>query len=67
MSHELRTPMNAIIAFSNFLRDPDLTPEKHDEYLDHITGAGDSLLRLIDDIIDVITSYSIHYTKLYDI
>ena len=22
MSHELRTPMNAIIAFSNFLKDP---------------------------------------------
>jgi signal transduction histidine kinase/CheY-like chemotaxis protein len=53
MSHELRTPMNAIIAFSNFLRDPDLPPKKHSEYLNHITAAGDSLLHLIDDIIDI--------------
>lgn len=53
MSHELRTPMNAIIAFSNFLREPDLPSKKHSEYLNHITAAGDSLLRLIDDIIDI--------------
>ena len=53
MSHELRTPMNAIIAFSNFLRDPELNSKKREEYLDHITAAGDSLLRLIDDIIDI--------------
>ncbi len=52
MSHELRTPMNAIIAFANFLKDPELTSERKDEYLDHITNAGDNLLRLIDDIID---------------
>ncbi len=53
MSHELRTPMNAIIAFSNFLREPDLTEKRKNEYLDHITSAGDSLLRLVDDIIDI--------------
>ncbi len=53
MSHELRTPMNAIIAFSNFLREPNLDDEKRNEYLDHITTAGDSLLRIIDDIIDI--------------
>ncbi len=53
MSHELRTPMNAIIAFSNFLREPDLDNEQKEEYLDHITSAGDTLLSLIDDIIDI--------------
>ncbi|MBA7534633.1 Autoinducer 2 sensor kinase/phosphatase LuxQ [subsurface metagenome] len=52
MSHELRTPMNAIIAFTNFLKDSDLADNKRDEFLEHITTAGDSLLRLIDDIID---------------
>lgn len=52
MSHELRTPMNAIIAFTKFLKDPELPFEQKDEYLDHITNAGDNLLRLIDDIID---------------
>jgi len=53
MSHELRTPMNAIIAFSHFLHEPDLSMIKRDEYLEHITTAGESLLRLIDDIIDI--------------
>lgn len=53
MSHELRTPMNAIIAFSQFLHEPDLSKNKRDEYLEHITSAGESLLRLIDDIIDI--------------
>lgn len=53
MSHELRTPMNAIIAFSNFLREPNLNEDKKTEYLDHINIAGDSLLRIIDDIIDI--------------
>jgi signal transduction histidine kinase/CheY-like chemotaxis protein len=52
MSHELRTPMNAIIAFSNFLKDPYLAPEKRDEYINYITTAGDTLLHLVDDIID---------------
>jgi len=52
MSHELRTPMNAIIAFSNFLKDIDLSKEKRIEYINYITSAGDSLLQLIDDIID---------------
>lgn len=53
MSHELRTPMNAIIAFTNFLHDPELTEEKKSEFLEHIGTAGETLLRLIDDIIDI--------------
>ncbi len=53
MSHELRTPMNAILAFSNFIRDPDLTKAKRDEYINYVTTAGESLLGLIDDIIDI--------------
>ncbi|UCH14516.1 MAG: tetratricopeptide repeat protein [Bacteroidales bacterium] len=52
MSHELRTPMNAIIAFSYFLKDPGLSEEKRNEYLNYISNAGDNLLQLIDDIID---------------
>lgn len=52
MSHELRTPMNAIIAFSYFLKEPGLSDEKRNEYLNYISSAGDNLLQLIDDIID---------------
>jgi signal transduction histidine kinase len=64
MSHELRTPMNAIIAFTNFLHDPDLTDDKKNEYLEHIGNAGETLLRLIDDIIDIAKIES-HQIKIH--
>ena len=53
MSHELRTPMNAIIAFTNFLKVPDLSRTKREEYINYVTSAGETLLGLIDDIIDI--------------
>ena len=53
MSHEIRTPMNAIIAFSNFLRNPGITKEQRDEYVNYIQSSGQSLLNLINDIIDI--------------
>jgi len=53
MSHEIRTPMNGIIGFTNLLRTPRLSDEEKNEYLDHITSCGNTLLNLIDDIIDI--------------
>lgn len=53
MSHEIRTPMNGIIGFSNLLRNPDLTDAERNEFLNHITSCGNTLLTLIDDIIDI--------------
>jgi PAS domain S-box-containing protein len=53
MSHEIRTPMNAIIAFSNFLKENGLTQDQREEYLNYIQSSGQSLLNLINDIIDI--------------
>jgi PAS domain S-box-containing protein len=53
MSHEIRTPMNAIISFSNFLKEPDIPQKQREEYLDYILSSGQSLLNLINDIIDI--------------
>ena len=53
MSHEIRTPMNAILGFSNLLNKRDLEKEKRKELTSYIVQSGDSLLQLIDDIIDV--------------
>lgn len=53
MSHEIRTPMNAILGFSELLRDDELDKESRDQSLDIITKNGQSLMKLIDDIIDV--------------
>ena len=53
MSHEIRTPMNAIIGFSNLLNDLDLGAEEREELLQHIVHNSNTLLHLIDDIIDI--------------
>lgn len=53
MSHEIRTPLNAIIGFSQLInRDPHLT-EKQKEYAHSITRAGEHLLMLINDILQL--------------
>ena len=53
MSHEIRTPMNGIIGFSNLLRNPGISEDEKNEFLNHITSCGNTLLTLIDDIIDI--------------
>jgi PAS domain S-box-containing protein len=52
MSHEIRTPMNAILGFSQLLSIPNLTDEKKEQYLNIINTKGNSLVKLINDIID---------------
>lgn len=55
MSHELRTPMNAILGFAQLLSG-DMPPGlagKRDEYVGHITQAGNHLLTLINDVLDL--------------
>ena len=53
MSHEIRTPMNAIIGFSDLLSRLKVTDEEKKEYIHQINFAADTLMRLIDDIIDI--------------
>lgn len=52
MSHELRTPMNAIIGFSQLL-EMDLEDPQQKENAYEIRHAGEHLLSLIDEILDL--------------
>lgn len=52
MSHEIRTPMNAIIGFSDILSKSKLE-EKEREYVKTIKLAGENLLTIINDILDI--------------
>lgn len=55
MSHELRTPLNAILGFTQLLKvsPTDLSPEKLDTYTSYILKAGEHLLVLINEILDL--------------
>ncbi len=51
-SHEIRTPLNGVIGMLQLLRSTSMTSEQR-EYLDVATGAAESLLDVVDDVIDV--------------
>ena len=52
MSHEIRTPMNAILGFTNLLQRKNLDEESK-EYVQTIQKSGESLMTIINDILDL--------------
>jgi len=53
VSHEIRTPLNSIVGFSSLLIEPDLSDETKKMYAEIIESNTESLLVLIDEIIDL--------------
>lgn len=53
MSHEIRTPIGAILGFTEIMRTQDLDPTERKKYLDTVIRNGRSLIRIIDDILDL--------------
>lgn len=52
MSHEIRTPLNAINGFISLLRDEEKDPKRL-KYFNVVQNASDTLLQIINDILDI--------------
>ena len=52
MSHEIRTPLNGILGMTQMLQLSKLTPEQR-KYAEIIRQSGDSLLTIINDVLDI--------------
>jgi len=52
MSHEIRTPLNAIMGFITLLHEKE-TDKENIKYLEVVKDASDSLLKVINDILDI--------------
>jgi len=56
MSHELRTPLNSVLGFSQMLGSPMISPiteRRRMEYARDIQRAGEHLLALVEDVLDL--------------
>ncbi|MEM9925539.1 MAG: ATP-binding protein [Cyanobacteria bacterium P01_D01_bin.50] len=53
MSHELLTPLNAIIGFSELMQQNSALNTQQQEYLKIINRSGESLLNLINDVLEI--------------
>lgn len=53
MSHEIRTPMNGILGFTELLKEPKLSGEEQQEYIEIIEKSGKRMLNIINDIINI--------------
>jgi PAS domain S-box-containing protein len=53
MSHEIRTPLNAIIGFSQLMKRDKHLNDKQKEYTTSIIRAGEHLMSLINDILEL--------------
>jgi PAS domain S-box-containing protein len=53
MSHEIRTPMNGILGMAQMLLMPNTDAEEREEYARTIISSGNTLLALLNDILDL--------------
>ena len=53
MSHDIRTPLNAIIGYTTLANQETDNPEKKTEYLRKIEAAGQQLLAIVDDVLEM--------------
>ena len=70
MSHEIRTPMNGILGFAELLKEPNLSSDDHQDFIQTIQISGARMLNTINNIVDIskiesgLTSVDIKETNL---
>ncbi|MBK9389964.1 MAG: hypothetical protein IPN68_07155 [Bacteroidetes bacterium] len=53
MSHEIRTPMNGIIGFTELLKEPNLSSDEQNDFINTIQISGARMLNTINNIVDI--------------
>jgi len=53
MSHEIRTPMNGILGFAELLKEPKLSGEEQQMFIEIIQTSGERMLNIINDLISI--------------
>ncbi len=66
MSHEIRTPLNAILGYTKILNSMDTLPSKAARYIHTIDSSTETLLSIVNDILDIskLESNSINLEKV---
>ena len=68
MSHEVRTPLNAIVGFSQLIAESadELEPEERADFSRRIEKNSELVLNIINDILDMTSIESGHYSMRHD-
>jgi CheY-like chemotaxis protein/two-component sensor histidine kinase len=53
VSHEIRTPMNGILGFINLMKEPDLSENERQSFIEIVNKSGERLLNTINDIVEI--------------
>jgi hypothetical protein len=53
MSHEIRTPMNDILGFTELLKEPNISSDDQQDYIQTIQISGARMLNTINNIVDI--------------
>jgi PAS domain S-box-containing protein len=53
MSHEIRTPMNGILVFAELLKEPNLSSDDQQDFIQTIQISGERMLDTINSIVDI--------------
>lgn len=54
LSYQVRTPLNAIVGFSELLKDPNIASQSKQTYINHIHSSGNYLIQLMNNLTDIV-------------